>query len=695
MKRSTLFAVVPLALVSAFSMGQDRLATMPRYQRFEQKRQVLFSSVHRNDIVPAWSQDGKSFGYASGGKYYKFDLATLTATESKPEIQNNNNGNGGRRQGRRNPDRGRQFSEVFSADGKLKAFYRDRNVWLSDADGKNERQITTDGSVASRIKNGQASWVYGEELGVREAMWFSADGKKLVFYRFDESKVPDYFLAMNQISIQDVLDVEAYPKAGAPNPSVDLVIYDLADHTQKMADVRFANADLGHYVYDVRWSPDGSELLFNRTNRKQNVMEVCACNPTTGACRTVVHEEWLPSWVENHPQIQWLEDKPGKPREFLILSERTGFKNIFRGDMSGSPLQPITHNNFEMGNIVRVDEGRGVIYYTGRDGENPYKIQLHRIRMDGTGDTRLTDPAFSHSTNVSPDGKFIVDNAEKIDVPPVSRLLDANGKVLKELSKADITEFEEQGFKKVERLKFKAADGVTDIYGYAMYPSDFDPSKKYPLVVECYGGPETGNTTERFSLPSAYTELGFIMAWFDNRGTNGRGKAFMDAVYGKLGVTEIDDQAAGVKYLAQRPYVDGNHVGICGTSYGGYTSVMCILRHPEAFQVSVAGSPVTDWRNYDSIYTERFMGLPDANENAKGYEAGSAMTYASNLKGHLMLYYGTADNNVHPSNTFQLVHALESIGKSYDLQVGPDQGHSAINTNRQWEYFIDYLILGR
>ncbi len=222
-------------------------------------------------------------------------------------------------------------------------------------------------------------------------------------------------------------------------------------------------------------------------------------------------------------------------------------------------------------------------------------------------------------------------------------------------------------------------------------PSNFDPSRKYPLLVSVYAGPATNGAYERFAVPNPLTEYGFLVATLDSRSAAGRGKRFLDAIYEKLGTVEIDDQAAGVRALAERPYVDGARVGIFGTSYGGYTSAMAILRHPDVFAAASAASPVTDWRNYDSIYTERYMWLPQ--ENAAGYDAGSAMTYADRLTGRLMIYYGTADNNVHPSNSLQLIQALQSAQKSFDVQVGPDRGHSALNPYRMMEFFIDNLVL--
>ena len=222
-------------------------------------------------------------------------------------------------------------------------------------------------------------------------------------------------------------------------------------------------------------------------------------------------------------------------------------------------------------------------------------------------------------------------------------------------------------------------------------PSNFDSTKKYPVLVTVYAGPATNGARETFTTPSALTEYGFIVLSLDSRSASGRGKRFLDAIYQRLGTVEIDDQAEGVKALWDRPYIDRNRVGIFGTSYGGYASGLALLRHPEVFAAASSSSPVTDWRHYDSIYTERYMWLPD--ENKAGYDAGSLMTYADKLKGRLMLYYGTADNNVHPSNMMQLVTELQRSGKSFDMQVGPDRGHSGINTDRMMEFFIENLVV--
>jgi dipeptidyl-peptidase 4 len=403
----------------------------------------------------------------------------------------------------------------------------------------------------------------------------------------------------------------------------------------------------------------------------------------------VVREEWPTGWVENNPTLRYLTD--GK--RFVWESERNGFKNYYLYDLTGRLIAPITRNQFEASSLVRIDEGAGELFYMGRDGDNFLKQQLHRVRLDGSGDTRLTDPAFTHAVSLSPDGKLFVDVAQTHDQPPVTRLLDRNGKVVSELAKTDLTRFQQLGLKKVEMFTYLAADGRTTLRGLIHFPSNFDPARKYPVLVPVYGGPASASntTTENFVMPSTTTEYGFIVVNLDSRAVPGMGKRTLDAIYLKLGQVEMDDMAEGIKALWSRPYIDKNRVGIYGTSYGGYTSLMELVRHPEVFAAASSSSPPTDWRNYDTIYTERYMWIPQ--ENKDGYDQGSTMTYAPNLKGRLMLYYGTADNNVHPSNMMQMVAALQRAGKSFELQVGPDQGHSGINQQRMMEFFIENLVM--
>jgi dipeptidyl-peptidase-4 len=690
--RCPVFCGVAMAFAAiaatAPARAQDRLKTTPEYARYRQLAGESFGAVTRASIQPVWVDGGKAFNYEFAGKHYHYDVARRAGTVTgsvDPQAEM------AARRARfaAGPGRGRQFESALSPDGKLKASYRDRNMWLTDANGGNEIQLTTDGSVPNRIKNGTASWVYGEELDQRTAMWWSPDGSKIAYYRFDESKVPDYYIGLDQTKLHTALDVEAFPQPGVPNPVVDIFVYDVAKKTTTRIDVRdgkpFDNSVVGHYVYNVGWSPGGKELTFNRTNRKQNILEFTACDPSSGKCTAVVRDEWPASWVANNPEMKYLAD--GK--RFIWESERNGFRNYYLYDLTGKLLATLTNNQFDAEAIDHVDVKAGMLYYTAHDGDNPMKIQLHRVALTGRNDHRLTDPAFSHTVSFAPDGKYFVDVAQTHDKAPVAALMSADGKRVAEIAKSDATKFDQLGLKRVELFSYKAADDTTVLYGLLSFPSNFDPHKRYPLLVSVYGGPNTNGASENFAIPNRLTELGYLVATLDSRSADGRGKHFLDAIYEKLGITEIDDQAAGVRALDARPYVDSTRVGIFGTSYGGYASLMSLLRYPKLFAAACSMSPPTDWRNYDTIYTERYMWIPQ--ENAAGYDAASAMTYAPDLKGHLMLYYGTADNNVHNSNTMQMISALQKAGKSFDVQVGPDQGHSALNSDRMMEFFMQNL----
>jgi len=719
------------ALAPAALLSQDRLKDMPGSAQFQRMSPVLgqvnqqINAARVGGII--WTPDGKGLDYTAGGKSFHFDFATKRATEQPATAGIVGGGRGGPiaaggGRGRGGfvaapvgggaatidcapaRDRGRQFESALSPDGARLALYRDRNLYLTtpgDCRGQNAVALTSDGGTKSRIKYGSASWVYGEELEQSTAFWWSPDGTKLAYYRFDESGIPDYYLQMGQTGIYDSIDVEAYPKTGFPNPVVDVFVYDIGSKQTTRIDVRdgkpFTNDVVGHYVYNVGWSPDGRELTFNRKNRRQNVLELTGCDPASGKCRTIVREEWPTGWIENHDaddDMRWLGDK----QRFLWTSHRNGFENFYLYDRGGKLLNAVTGNQADLvkgdegpDSFVRVDEISGQLWYTARDGGNYMKVQLHRVGLDGKNDKRLTDTAFAHTVNVSPDGKYFVDVAQTHDRPPVTRLMDGDGKIVAELTRADSTAAERAGLRKVEMFTFLAADGKTRLHGEIAYPSNFDPARKYPSLLAVYGGPNfAGNTpTERFSVGAINAEYGFLILTLDTRATKGQGHKILDDLYLKLGLTEIDDMAAGVKALWDRPYFDKNRVGIYGTSYGGYASLMAIVRYPDVFAAASSSSPPTDWRNYDTIYTERYMWIPQ--EAAKEYDLGSTNTYAANLKGALLLYYGTADNNVHPNNSVQMIRALQAARKHFELQVGPDQGHSGVSGARMMEFFIQNL----
>lgn len=671
-------ALAPFAGPNSESAGSGE-TLMARLDRYDRLRNQISQSVKRGEIVPTWADDSESFTYVRDNKTYRFDVAKRVAElqEGTPPAP--------RRRRPTAPDRGRQNPSVTSPDGKLRAVTRDGNVFL-ETDGKAAKPLTTDGGK-NRVKYGIASWVYGEELGVRDAMWFSPDGKFLAYYRFDESEVKDYFLALDVAKVQNRLDVEAYPKAGTANPKVELRITEIATLNTVIVEGGFGDPTLGEYLYAVRWSPKGEALLFNRTNRKQNVMQLCAADPATGKARTIV-EERATTWTDNSPECTFLKDG----QRFVWATEGNGFRNLELRNLDGKRLATLTNHGFDVERSLRVDEECGEVWYLARSGSTPYHLQVHRVGLDGKNDRRLTDPDLHHNAWVSPNAGHFVIVRQTREQAPTTVLCDRDGRELARVAESDLTAYAEMKLRPVETFRFLAADGKTECFGNLHRPRDFDPAKRYPLMVGVYAGPESGGDGERFLTPDGLTELGFLVATFDGRGTNGRGKAFRDAVYGKLGIVEIDDQAAGVRALATRPYVDGKRVGIHGTSYGGYATVMALLRHADVFHAGVASSSVTAWENYDTIYTERYMGLPWKGENDAGYAAGSAMPLAANLKGRLLLYYGTADNNVHPANTYQLVQALQRARKRFDVLPGPDLGHVGAPPRVTAAFFLEHLM---
>jgi dipeptidyl-peptidase-4 len=697
------------ALSAVCAAAQDRLKAMPGYEQYQRMVREIPTAIQSGSVSVTWTSN-TTFEYTRGGKHYRFDVAARRAVDAPapPDAPRRTRDRSRVEQ----PERGRQFEVAKSPDGTLTAVHRDRNIYLSDADG-HETAITTDGAASTRIKYGTASWVYGEELNQRTAMWWSPDGRKLAYYRFDESNVPDFYLTVNQTQRTPAVDTEAFPLAGEANPTVDLFVYDVATKRSTKVDVRggkpFTNDAVGHYVYRVEWTPDGRELLFLRANRRQNVMDVTAADPSTGACRVVVHEEWPTGWLNEDPRLAFLRD--GK--RFVWESQRDGFNNYYLYDLATGRATALTHNTFEAYSLVKIDEARGLLFYMARDGDNPLKLQLHRVRLDGTHDVRLTDPAFHHTVGncwpevgarvplqlpqpgpcgISPDNRYFVDVFQTHDTPAASRVVDAtSGAIVADVARSDTTKFEALHLKKAEMFTFTAADGRTPLRGIVQFPSTFDPAKTYPMLMSVYGGPEFASNTARetFVNASAVAELGFLVVAVDSRAIPGLGKRILDSIYLKLGAAEMDDMAEGVKALWGRPYVDKARVGVFGTSYGGYTSAMELLRHPDVFAAASSSSPPSDWRNYDTIYTERYMWIPQ--ENAAGFDAGSVVTHVKDLKGRLLLYFGTADNNVHPTNSLQIIKALQDAGKSFDLQIGPDRGHSGVNQDRMLEFFIDAL----
>ncbi len=634
-----------------------------------------------------WSDDGLFLTFDSGGTSYRFDLKKETLHEqgesSRTAVGNRARRTGG---GRRRtelragsmriprPGRGRQYMTEPSPDGKWYAHCKDWNVVIENASTQETIAVTSGGH--RKFRYGTANWVYGEELNVRHGMWWSSDSMRLVFYQFDERPVKDFYLTLGLTGFNTELDVEGYTKAGAPNPVVTLKIHDLA--TGETIPVDTGDGD--QYLFGMRLTPDGSELLFHRTDRRQKKLEVMALDTRSGATRVVVAET-QETWQDNSPTMRFLEDG----QRFIWETEKTGWRQYELRHLDGSLICTLTRGDFPASRIIDVDENGGWMFYYAYSGPHPLCAQVHRVRLDGSGQKRLTGRPFHHSRfNASPDGKWFTVQFENVETPPSTALYTMEGELISVLAEGPRIEKN-----LTELFSFKADDGVTDIYGVLHKPEDFDPQRKYPLIVAVYGGPGSRAVRNTYQSGTRDTRRGYLLARIDNRGTSGRGKAFKGAVYGKLGDVDIRDQADGVRYLRQRPYVDGERVGIYGHSYGGFMAAIGILRHPDAFRAAVVRSAVTDWRHYDSIYTERYMNLPQ--DNPEGYTMGSCMTHVERFEGKMLIMHGLLDNNVHATNVWQLIHALDRAGKKYESRFFPTAGHGTGGTDTQWEFFDRHL----
>jgi dipeptidyl-peptidase-4 len=675
--------------------AQSRIRTMPGYENWSAMAPLIPRSVKMGSINADWSEDSTSFDYMLDGRRWRYDLATHSTSEAPP-----------RESSRESPQpaaapspgglvlaRGRgRDADVLSPDGQLRAISRDYNVWIVPVDGGPERQVSTDGSAEARIRNGVGSYLYLEEFNVSQPVWWSPDGRKLAWMRYDESRVEDYFLQLDQTRTLSTVHTEAYPHPGTDNPVADLMIYDLDTDATTRMDVRegkpFADDVVGHYIWAAQWTKDGSEILVRRAERLQKVYDLAACSPLTGACRSVVRETRPQAWASGSAP-RFLED--GK--RFIWISERTDFKNLYLYDLSGKQLARLTNHKFDIVDVAKIDETNGWVWYTARSGDNYMKVQLHRVRFNGAGDRRLTDPSFTHRVDIAPDGKHFIDVYQTHDIAPSSRLMDFNGKLVAEIARSDASEFERHGLRRAELFTFTSADGKTELHGLLQFPSNFDPTKKYPMLVSVYGGPSSNGASENFQQASALAEYGFLILRMDARSAGGKGRKILDTIYKQLGVAEMDDFAAGIRSLWNRSYVDKDRVGIYGTSYGGTVAATVLMRHPDAVQAAVANSPVTDYRLYDTAYSERYLGLPEPDKDA--YDRAAVLTYAGKLQGDLLLYYGTSDDNVHPKNALQLIRALQTAGKSFEVQVGPDRGHTAVDQTRMMEFFVERLVVDK
>ncbi|MCD6333415.1 MAG: DPP IV N-terminal domain-containing protein [Bacteroidales bacterium] len=552
----------------------------------------------------------------------------------------------------------------LSPDQKHVAFTRNHDLYVIDLETNLEHRLTTDGS--DLVYNGYASWVYYEEIlgrGSRyAAFWWSPDSKKVAFLRFDDSPVP-LFVLMRADSLHGAPEFTRYPYPGDANPVVKLGIADVNKGT-----VAWAHFDehVDQYIAWPSWRPDSKELLIQVLNRDQNHMQFFMVNPGSGQVRKI-YDEQRKTWVDFFEDLYVLKNGSG----FILRSYRTDFENLYYYNWDGQLQAQLTDVDWRVNRVIRVDEEKGIVYFTGRGPEST-ENHSYRVNIDGSDMVQLTKGAGSHRINLSPGGSCLIDQWSGFTQPPRTELRNSNGKLIRVINE---TQFKFDPAKNIRRKYFRimTPDGF-NLPAVITYPLNFDPAKKYPVIFTIYGGPDAGGIRSSFSSsPGWYARHGIITFQIDHRASGHFGKKGLDYMWRNLGKWEMLDYEEGVKWLRKQPYVDATRMGITGGSYGGYTTCMALTSGAGYWTHGIASSSVTSWRMYDDIYTERYMDTPA--QNPEGYKAGSVMTYAKNLKGKLLILHGEMDDNVHMQNSLQLVSKLEDLGKDFQFMIYPNGRH--------------------
>ncbi len=580
-------------------------------------------------------------------------------------------------------DGGKQSYATFSPDGSKVAFVRNNNLFYVTLSNGSVTQITTDGKK-NKLIHGSTDWVYEEEFSVTKAFFWSPQSDKVAYISFDEATVPEYNMQLwNNLYPEDYRF--KYPKAGEANSEVSVSIYQLADQQTISVDL---GEEIDIYVPRMQWTNDNDLLSIIRMNRLQNKLEIIHTNAQNGSAEVVLTEE-SDTYVDLDFNDQLVYLKNGE--QFVRTSEQDGFKHIYLHSMDGSLIRPITQGDWEVSNFLGVDESKKLAYYTSTE-VSPLERHLYTIRMDGKRKKRLTEESGTHSITLNPDFTYYIDRHSSSKQPLEVSLHQApSGKLVKVLE--DNTELREKvatyqmGTKEFIQVP---ANDTLKLNAYIVKPSNFDSTKTYPLLMFVYGGP--GSQLVKDSWLAGHepwfhylAERGYLVACVDNRGTGARGKDFRTVTYNNLGKHEVEDQIASARYFGNLPYVDAERIGIWGWSYGGYMTLLSTLLGNDVFSLGVSVAPVTNWRLYDTIYTERYLQTPQI--NPEGYDRYSPLTHAEKLEGDLLLIHGTGDDNVHFQNAVEMQNALIAAGKSFDSFFYPNRNHGIYGGNTRLHLF--------
>jgi len=573
---------------------------------------------------------------------------------------------------------GKQRVATISPDGNHCAFVRANNLFVTDLSSGNEKQITSDGK-RNFIINGVCDWVYEEEFSFTQAYQWSPDGKSIAFYRFDESQVPEYTLQY-YTSLYPTNYTYKYPKVGQKNSTVSILIYHLDSKKFTTVDV---GSDTDQYIPRIKWTQDPNQLCVFRMNRFQNRLELLLADASSGKTRVMFTEE-NKRYIDINDNLQFFNQN----KNFLWTSEMSGYNHIYIGNVADGQLMQVTHGNWDVTACYGIDEKKKLIYYQSAE-VSPLERYVYSISFDGKKKTQLTFDKGWNDARFNSSHTFMVITHSDANSFHDYKLYDASGKFIRTLE--DNHELKEKmnsySLSQKTFFTFKTDDGIL-LNGWMMKPQDFDSTKKYPVFITEYGGPGSqqvtnAGTTDMFDEYLA--QQGYIVACVDNRGTGARGEDFKKMTYLHLGKYEPADQIAGAKYLGSLSYVDKTRICIYGWSYGGYLSSLCIELGNDVFKSAIAVAPVTDWRFYDSIYTERYMRTDK--ENKDGYDEGAPLTYADKIKGNFLLVAGLADDNVHYQNTADFMKKLYTANVKFDQLTFPDKNHSLSTGNARYYLF--------
>lgn len=591
----------------------------------------------------------------------------------------------------------KQRLATFSPDASKVAFVVDNNIYIRDiamslaepADsGKAVTQVTTDGKI-NEIINGATDWVYEEEFGFSQAMFWSPNSTSLAYYRFDESRVKEY-----QLTYYGELYPEQskykYPKAGEDNSIVGIFMYDTKSAKTTTVDIG-KEADI--YIPRIKWTSDPAILALYRMNRHQNKLELILADASDGKSRTIWSED-NKSYIEITDNWDFL--KNGK--EFMISSERSGYNHLYLYSMNGEIIRQLTEGNWDVAKVCGIDEKTRKVYFTA-GFSSPMNREVFSVSLDGGAPVQISEREGTNFPDFSANFSFYINRWSDINTPPTITVNNAEGKEVRLLQ--DNSKLKEvmsdYNFSKASFFTV-LTDADINLNAWMLKPPDFDPAKKYPVLFTLYGGPGSQTVQNSWGTVNSWNQFlaqkGIIVVSVDNRGTGARGEAFKNCTYLQLGKYETIDQINAAKYLDSLSFVDKERIGIWGWSFGGYMVLSCLTKGADYFKVGVAVAPVTNWKYYDNIYTERYMRTPK--ENNSGYEDNSPVNFAEKFKGKLLIVHGMADDNVHPQNSYDMISALVGANKMFEMQLYPNSNHGIYtgkNTSYHiWERMTDFLL---